>query len=526
MNRNPFGEKLWIAAVVLLFSIAWRQSGIDVYVDGDDAASMAYHIAGRDETLQPPYTPYHGMMDRILGFLPAREELVRPIAFGATRLASILMVVLILAIVFDWLRAGQKEHSPAWHVIASLLVLLAAPELFYFGLVYAPTFVAMCFILSAHIVLRWTCRDAGMTVRRRLFWNFASIVLFGFGVAFRWNTITYGIVIAVDLLTILPASHPFWRRAGLAAGWGALALFSSLSMISLSGYGIGDLVDRLDIALYVMNQAGTLSPESEASLAEALLRTVLTLTPLFTPAFGLLVLLGLVKFARERSPLVPVILVGMISVLPWLRSGAPKFMITAVPLFVFAFVAGFDMLAGFAERNRKKAPVYISLLLVLIIPWVVGIRIKRGGTAWGPGFEIKPYDYRDVSGLSVGADFGAGAAFPTPEGPRPLFGHAHVLLGGWANFVSAQAEDDNRAVESALSLGIPVVSTGWCPDWYLIAMYSRGYTTTEPARAFSSDGYFHKRAFRDAQGNTFTVLDVEVEGSDITDLVYYLKNTE
>ncbi|MBI5953564.1 MAG: hypothetical protein HY865_18060 [Chloroflexi bacterium] len=526
MNRNLVNN-IWIVVAFFLFGIVYYFSGTYAYLDGDDAASMAYHTAGRNRALQPPYTPYHGMMDKMLSFLPAQEELVRTVAFGTTRLANILMVVLTLALVFDWLRSERKQHALGWYGITPVLVLLAAPELFYIGLVYAPTFVAMSLILSAHLLLRWSRRNTGMTERGRLFWYVFSAILFGFGVAFRWNTLTYGVIVVVDLLTILPAATPLSRRLGQAAGWGVLAFVSSFLMINLSGYGINDFIAQAQTALYVINQAGTLSPESAAApLSEVLMRTGLTLTPLFTPVFVLLILLGLIKLARERNPLVYVILAGFISILPWLRSGVPKFMITSVPLFILAFVAGIDVIADFANRGRNKVPVYALLFVGLLTPWLVGVRVARSGLAWGPGFEKKPYNYQDVSGTSFDITLGAGMAFPTPEGVRPLYGHAYVLLGKWKERVVSRMGEETREIDTALSLDIPVVSTGWCPDWYLIEMYSRGYTTTDPARAFSSDGYFHERKFRDTQGNTFTVLDTEVDGSDITDLVYYMKNTE
>jgi hypothetical protein len=522
MNSSLFGKSVWIVVVVILFGVVYQFSGTYVYIEGDDAASMAYHIAGRNRAFQPPYEPYHGMMDKMLGFLPAREELVRTVAFGTTRYANILMVVLILALVFDWLRTRGITRAPSWYLAVSVLVLLAVPELFYFGLVYAPTFVAMCFILAAHLILRRTFRNADTTDLHRLFWYGVSIILFGFGVAFRWNMVTYGVVVVVDLLTILPAVTPLPRRLGQSAGWGVLAIVSSFLMINLSGYGINDFVEQTHNVLYVINQAGTREMESGTPPSEVLMRTGLTLTPLFTPVFAFLLLFGLIKLARERSPLLYVILAGVIGILPWLKSGVPKFMVTALPLFILAFVAGIDMIVDFANRGRNKIPVYALLLLGLLTPWMVGVRVSRGGIAWGPGFELRPYEFQDVSDMSFDVNLGAGMAFPTPEGVRSLYGHAYVLLGEWRNFVVADVEEDVRAVDTALNLDVPVVSTGWSPDWYLIELYSRGFKTTDVQGRFSADGYFHERRFRDARGNTFTFLDAEQEESDITDLIYYL----
>ena len=86
-------NKIWILFVIVLFSVVYQLSGELVYVDGDDATSIAYHLLGRDITQQRPYSPYHGMMDKALSFIPAQENLLRTIAFESTRLANIIMVM-------------------------------------------------------------------------------------------------------------------------------------------------------------------------------------------------------------------------------------------------------------------------------------------------------------------------------------------------------------------------------------------------------------------------------------------------
>jgi hypothetical protein len=252
------------------------------------------------------------------------------------------------------------------------------------------------------------------------------------------------------------------------------------------------------------------------------MHTALTLTPFFTPVFGLLTLFGLVKFTKERSPLLYVILAGLLSILPLLKTGVPKFIITSIPVFVLVFVAGLDMAVDFANRKHKKALVYALLFLGLLTPWVVGVRITRGGVAWGPGFEVKPYDYQDVSVSSFDISFGAGMAFPTPEGVRPLYGHAYVLLGKWKEHVAARSSQDIRAVNTALSLDIPLVSTSWSPDRYLNQLYSMEFRTSDPYERISPSGYFHERSFYNIHGKTFELLFTELDSDNVTELVYYL----
>ncbi len=182
MRNKSLADKAWILLVIFLFGVIYQFSGAYVYVEGDDAASIAYHLMGRDKAMQLPYSPYHGMMDKLLGVLPAEEEILRTTAFGITRYANILMVILILTLVFDWLRAFGRNFSSSWRAFISITVLLAAPELFYLGLVYSPTLVAMCLVLSAHLILRWSYLAAGTSKRTRLISYIGAVILFGLGV--------------------------------------------------------------------------------------------------------------------------------------------------------------------------------------------------------------------------------------------------------------------------------------------------------------------------------------------------------
>ena len=523
MNNNVFSNYAWVFIIIILFGVVYQISGTFVYVDGDDATSIAYHVMGRDKSMQLPYSPYHGMMDKVLSILPAQEELVRVTAFGATRLAAILMMILIFALVYDWLNTSAK-HTPAWHVFIVVTTLIAAPEFFYFGLVYAPTFIAMCFILSAHLMLRAFNRRADVTPRQRLVMYGISLLLFGFGVAFRWNTIAYGIVIAADLfLSQSGENKPILARLGLPIGWGVFALVSSVLMIAISGIGVEALSGAFETILYVFNQAGTLSPDSEATTVESLMRTVLTLTPLFTPGFALVFIVGVIKLIKDRNPLLVVILAGILSILPWIGSGVPKFIITSLPLFVLTFVVGLDEVTGFIDKQRYRSLAYAVLFLALIAPWLIGVRIQREGTAWGPGFELRQFDYAEVDGTDIGITFGPGTAFPTPESTRPLFGHAHVLFAEWKRFTLNRSDERQRAIDTALQLDIPIVTTSWSPDYYLDMLYAMGFQTSDPADRMDASGFFLERRYGDAQGETISVLYHEVDGEDIAEFESYIK---
>mgnify|MGYP001579781328 CR=1 FL=1 len=143
------------------------------------------------------------------------------------------------------------------------------------------------------------------------------------------------------------------------------------------------------------------------------MQSVLPLSPMFTPAFGMLSLLGLIEFARRRNPLTLIILVGFLGILPWLKSGVPKFIITALPVFILCFMKGFTMLWYRVGHGWVKQAANLTLVLLLLAPWMLGLRVTREGTAYGPGFELRSYDYPDTEGMQFDVTLGArGLPFP------------------------------------------------------------------------------------------------------------------
>lgn len=521
---NSQSKSLWVLVSIILFWVVYQYSGTFVYIDGDDATSIAYHVMERNPAMQEPYSPYHGMMDKMLSLLPAQEELVRTVAFGATRLATVLMYILILLLVFKQLHYNNVNLPLSQQAIAAIVLLIAAPELFFFGLVYAPTMIAMCFVLCSHLLLYRLHNWQGITSRQRVWGYVLSIIVFGFGASFRWNVAAYGIIIAASILS-MQSDQPLKNKIQSTLGWLFFAGLSSLVMISFSGYGFRDFLAKFETVLYVLNQAGTLSPESNASTLEVLMRTVLTLTPLFTPIFTLVSIAGLVKLIKEKSGLLSIVVAGLLSILPWLRSGVPKFIITALPVLILLFMAGLTMIIDFTKDKSKKRLVYILISIGLLLPWLVGVQIERGGTPWGPGFELKLFDYEETEGTHIKPVFGPGMAFPTPEGIRPLYGYAYVFFREWRSFNENSFEERKLLLDTALQTGSPLVTTSWSPDYYLNDLYARGYRTSDPYDRIIGGGFFTERRFENSQGQTISILYAEVEGEDISVLIEELALT-
>jgi hypothetical protein len=507
-------ENTWPLVIVITFALVYLSSMTFVYAEGDHAASVAYHVLGRDSGLQPPFAPYHGMMDVVLSILPAQEPILRIASLVVTSLAAVGMTTLILFLIFDWIR--DVAPSQKWAIAA--ILMLASPELLYLGLVYSPTSVAMCFVILAHLLLRRTLRTRdlpGIRSPKGGLWVIVSLVLFGLGVACRWSVVVYGAVIATDLVISGTqhrncTSRSVRERMAFAVLWGALALPSSLLAIAASGYGPHDIVGRWGDVDYYVQDTGT----RLASGGWIAVEIGANLQSMVTPGFLTLGIVGFAALCRRRDLLVVVVLSGMAGIIPWLFTGVPKLMITAVPGMVVCVALGSLELGYEVGQVRLKLVAWPVVALLLLGPWIIGVRVSREGSAWGPGFEIRPYDRNESEGVHVALALGPGACFNTYEGPRPIFGHAFVLLGGaWRELVTELADARHQVVKQAISVNVPVLMAQWSPSYVVNELAAMGFTTSDPQdRALYANGYFTERRFLREEDQEVTLLYHEIKG--------------
>ena len=347
MNRLPisFFKKLWFLPVLVIYVLSYCQSLLFVYIEGDDASSIAYHLLGRNLELQQPYSPYQGMMDVVLSILPPQEQILRVIAIGLTTLACISFGFLLLKLVFEWNNAiSQREKF-----MAALFVILAAPELVYLGLNFMPTMVAISLVIISHLIIR-NVKLAEMTRKKERLEIIISLLLFGVGVAFRWNTIVYGAVILSDIY-FRPDFWPDKRGKNVfTIIWGVSAFILSSISILLSNIYTLDLSHAYATMSSVLTQVGTEG-------TNAFLSMILILTPLLTPAMVVFSLIGLVILLRQRNILWVTVLVGLLGSLPWIRTGTPKNIITFIPGLVFCFTVGILAVWNSSGPQWKKKPI-------------------------------------------------------------------------------------------------------------------------------------------------------------------------
>jgi len=482
VRRSGFYKhSIWVGIVFLFFGIVYLASLTFVYVEGDDATSIAYHAAGRVPELQRPYSAYQCLMDSVLSLLPAREPVVRTAAMALTGFAAPLLLVLVLALAFDW--APDLVLIPRW--MAAILLPLLVPEFFYLGLVYTPALLALSFAVAAHLVLRRSRSAAGAVL---------SVLLFAVGGAFRWDVLAYGGIILTDLLLGKPGGAAWQKRLAAALAWGAGAIAAWLTAVALTGYSPG-------MVLQVVR--ATAPRESYPGLFVM----AANLQPFFTPALTLFAAIGFLVLFRYRSTLVPATVVGIALVARYVPFGVPKWMLIATPCLMACALVGLSAVLHAAYYGPFRRVCSGIVLLLILLPWIFSIRAVND-SAYGPAFEIRNFDRVTQSGLHARLAAGAGMAIPTSEGPRALGGHGWVLLAGqWRKLVRQLSGERELAIQRALDMRVPLLQdTG--EGLIAAQLMGMGFHTADPWNRTAGNGLLIERRFTSSDHRTIRVLRV------------------
>jgi len=480
----------WLALglITLSFAFVYGRSLAFVYVEGDDATLVAHHAMGRIPDLQPVYSPYESMFDAVLDLLPADERVVRVTAMALTAISAPWLFFLMMLLAFEWVPELRRTDR----LLFVATMLLAIPELFYLSMVLTPSIVAMALLVSAHLLVRRSARDG-----TRPSWSgfVGSAALFGVGAACRWDTVLYGLTITADVLLLAgDPGREGWSRArkrlGIAIGWGALAVTVWLLVLRLNGWTPSEVIRVISVNGPVES--------FDWRLGAARAQTF------FTPASVLLIGIGAWLLLKHKDPLAAIVAVAVLAVAKFLPYGVPKWVITMMPTMLACAAVGFAFLL---QRRRERWAVVALALL----PWVIGVRLSYAGSAWGPGFELQPYDQVPQRTGFPSLTIAAGAATPTPEGPRPLFGHGWVLLDRWRPFVNEWAQEQVAAVGAAIEAGVPLVlpdDRSWPVDTYL----SLGFSTHDPFERKVGDGRIFERRWtsrQDAESRMYVLVKPE-----------------
>ena len=484
--------KSGLLLVLGLFAIIYARSLTFVYIEGDDATSIAYHALGRNAKLQPPYSAYQSMMDGVLRVLPAREPVLRVGAMLITAMAAPLLILLMGILALEW--AGELVAIP-W-AMAAIFIPLAAPELIFLGLVYTPALVAMSAAVGAHVMVRRALGGCKGGLRDPWFWGAA--VLLGVGAACRWDIAAYGAIVAADIWlgpgragTGLDGSGR--KRLMLAAAWAGVTAVAWLTAVALSGYG-PTTVWR------AMHESGPV--ESYPSL----LVTAVTVQTFMTPAMGLLALAGFGVLIKRKKRLAIPVLVGIVLTARFARFGVPKWFLAATPGIVTCAIVGLSAAWQHWQRGWRSIAMRAAIGGVLLVPWAIGVQTVFGDSAYGPGFQVQPFDRAAPRQMHIRAAAAAGALVPTSEGPRPVGGYGWVLLaGGWREIALDASADLKTAVVEAIASGEPLLEDEG--EGYVTAtLAGMNFSTQDGWKHDSADALLGERRFSSADGRRVVVL--------------------
>lgn len=503
------GETLFYAVpILIMFALIYFCSLTFRYIEGDDAASVAFHALGRNAALQPPYSAYHGMMDIFLYLLPADEAIIRHAALSITALSAIIAMILMMDLIREWFPDFRGFRA----ALITVLILLSSPEVFYLGMTYTPSWTALCFVLTAHKFIRrlpLSRREKKSSVHQKLIF-ILSIALFGIGTACRWDIGAYLIIITVDLILNKPSGGNDWSegvemtnggRIFSAAGFAAAAFVASMIVIFLSGCTLDSLFDFLKLSA------------KEVKIQNFVSGSVGAYQMFFTPAFLIFFLTGFVWLVLHKSKLPFFIFITILPFLIYLSSREPKMMLPAFPVFYLTAAVGINFL-WFRVQKKYLLRVKIALVSIILLPWLVGIKVISPNTSWGPGFEIKTLNAstridnggsliedkaqgRTISIQNFKLEFDGGFAIPTGEGQRPLGGHFYTLIGGeWRTLYEKLDQERNLILAKATAEKMSVLQDEG-NSCLLTKLLETGYTTKDKWKNYSADGIDDRVFFRE-----------------------------
>lgn len=432
------------------------------YVEGDDAATIAYHVFGRNTAIQLPYSAWHGMMDRILSLVPAQESVLRKVAISLTATSACISSLLMMTLAFAW--TGITNGRERLWLAAGIMV--AIPELFYLGLVYEPSMTAFALVLAAHLIARRAIRFEGFSRQWQLV---VAAIVFGIGASCRWDLAFYGVVIGVDL--VITEKRSLFSASKLFLSWGALTLVATMGLIALSGYGPSAIREAMTVAA----RETSTSRLSGVHLAEV----IGAQQTLFTPILIGSIAVGAAMAWKTRRSLLLLFAVSIVLVFPYIYSREPKMLL---PMFPATCALG---MLGLRRLWSGSMPRRAAVVVIALLPWLVGLQVKASGTSYGPGFQ-RTTEWSNGSKPRVHVAMAGGFAVPTPEGPRPLWGHGWVLFGGgWRNFVRGMQAEQRLVILRASEENLPIVQLD--RDAMLLPYIdAAGWSTSDPEERIQS----------------------------------------
>lgn len=405
------------------------------YVEGDDAATVLYHLCGHNPYVQKPYAAYNSGMDFLLRYSGLHsEQALRVLAVSLSFISGLLVLVfsvLLLETLFD----RSEATTPGSRLYFYLILPFLMPDMIFHSLIVNSSNISFVFLLvSLLLFIRYL---KGKPDRYLI----CAMLFFAISIPFRWTMLIGLPFYAGFFLYFHPLQNyprPIWLLAGKIFLANIAAVILSVLLIRITGYDLDGIratiasatgyLEKSDVSILGMTAAGT---------------------AFLTPALLLLVVFAFVRIytlQKSRKPM------GMRAFWLVLFSASPFFLLGFYPLYKYSMTflpALFVLLLFGFDYLRGKYMLRAVFMVSVFVPWLVGIQIDASGTFCGPGFEIS-MDKKSGSGHNIQGNnpdkrvkiekvrpaFASGFYMPMPEGPRPLYGYAYVVFGGWKSQIA------------------------------------------------------------------------------------------
>jgi hypothetical protein len=438
-NKYIFGFYFLLFMYLYFFTLNFN------YVEGDDAATILYHLCGRNSQIQPPYASYNSGLDFLLKISQLHSEVsLRTFAVLVSFVSGFMilcLLILFLDAFFEDIAKITIENKFYFYLLFPFIV----PDVIFHSLIINSTYISFVFLLSSLIVF-----IKFLKTNRNLLLCFSTL-LFAVSVPFRWTILTalplyMGLALYYYPIQYYSKNILFLLLKIIIANFFGVLL--ALLFIYITGY---DFFDIYNTIIFVTGYLGSNESSTLAILATA--------SAFLTPSLVFLVFIAILKIFQlyKKKPIFGLSFLSLVllSIFPFFIVGLfpnHKFLIALFPMILIIMMLGFDYLL-----HRKL--LFTLFLILVVAPWFIGIQLDAKGTFCGPGFELNTKKMKENISLNASPDqrikidgihlkLDSGFYLPMLEGPRPLYGYFYVILAnGWKNQIDLFTQERQKAVE-------------------------------------------------------------------------------
>lgn len=420
------------------------------YVEGDDAATILYHLCGRNPLIEQPYASYNSGLDFLIELTNYQsEESLRNFAVLVSFISGFLVLVLY-ALFLDVFFEGNKEVNVKNRIYLYILLPFIVPDIIFHSLLVNSTNISFVFLLCSLILFIKFLKS-----NRNILLIFSTI-LFAIAIPFRWTmfiALPLYMGLALYFYPIQYYSKDTFKLFVKTILANLLGVILAILFIYVTGYNLQGIYET------IQSTTGYLE-NSEKSL----LSILATGSAFLTPSLLILIFMSFFKIheldKKQPKTFISIISFVLLSISPFILFGffpSYKFLITLFPMLLILMVFGIDYLF-------KRKWLKIVFLIAVMAPWFIGIQLDVTGSFCGPGFELNtnkkiqsdtehienPDKRIKIEGINL--KFNSGFYMPMLEGPRPLYGYFYaIFVNGWKNQIDLFTQERQKIIDLLLN---------------------------------------------------------------------------